>query len=309
MDRIFGIDVSDWQGDIDWEKAKAAGVKFALLKCGYGMDLTDQDDACFEQNASECERLGIPYGVYLYSYANTMEKAKSEAAHVLRMLKGRKPRYPVYLDLEDQITLSVSKEQILAQVKAWCEIIEGAGYKAGIYANLYWWDTYLTDPWYDTKERWVAQYYSKCEYAKDYGIWQYTSRGSVAGVNGNVDCDWCYKDYLTTEPETPDMPPEAPSETVYVVKYGDTLSGIANEYGTTYQALAAYNGIANPNLIHVGDKIRIPGTSEAPAKSIEDLAREVIRGDWGNGDEREKRLTAAGYDYDAVQTRVNTLYG
>lgn len=309
MDRIFGIDVSDWQGDIDWEKAKAAGVKFALLKCGYGMDLTDQDDACFERNASECERLGIPYGVYLYSYANTMEKAKSEAAHVLRMLKGRKPRYPVYLDLEDQITLSVSKEQILAQVKAWCEIIEGAGYKAGIYANLYWWDTYLTDPWYDTKERWVAQYYSKCEYAKDYGIWQYTSRGSVAGVNGNVDCDWCYKDYLTTEPEVPDMPPEAPSETVHVVKYGDTLSGIAKEYGTTYQALAAYNGIANPNLIHVGDKIRIPGTAEAPAESIEDLAREVIRGEWGNGAERRERLTAAGYDYDAVQTRVNTLLG
>lgn len=309
MEKIFGIDVSDWQGNIDWEKVKAAGVKFALLKCGYGMDLTDQDDACFVQNASECERLGIPYGVYLYSYANTMEKAKSEAAHVLRMLKGRKPRYPVYLDLEDQITLSVSKEQILAQVKAWCEIIEGAGYKAGIYANLYWWDTYLTDPWYDTKERWVAQYYTQCEYAKDYGIWQYTSRGSVDGVNGNVDCDWCYKDYLSTEPEVPDMPPEAPSETVYVVKYGNTLSGIANEYSTTYQALAAYNGIANPNLIHVGDKIRIPGTAEAPAKSIEDLAREVIRGDWGNGAEREKRLTAAGYDYDAVQTRVNTLLG
>lgn len=307
MEKIFGIDVSDWQGNIDWEKVKAAGVKFALLKCGYGMDLTDQDDACFVQNASECERLGIPYGVYLYSYANTMEKAKSEAAHVLRMLKGRKPRYPVYLDLEDQITLSVSKEQILAQVKAWCEIIEGAGYKAGIYANLYWWDTYLTDPWYDTKERWVAQYYTQCEYAKDYGIWQYTSRGSVDGVNGNVDCDWCYKDYLTTEPEVPDMPPEAPSETVYVVKYGDTLSGIANEYSTTYQALAAYNGIANPNLIHVGDKIRIPGTAEAPAKSIEDLAREVIHGKWGNGGDRRTRLHNAGYDYAAVQSRVNEM--
>ena len=103
--------------------------------------------------------------------------------------------------------------------------------------------------------------------------------------------------------------PEAPSETVYVVKCGDTLSGIAKEYGTTYQVLAAYNGIANPNLIHVGDKIRIPGTGEAPVKSIEDLAREVIRGEWGNGQERVDRLTAAGYDYDAIQARVNTLLG
>ena len=129
---------------------------------------------------------------------------------------------------------------------------------------------------------------------------------AICKIDGTA---WVEESATPAEPETPDMPPEAPSETVYVVKYGDTLSGIAKEYGTTYQALAAYNGIANPNLIHVGDKIRIPGTAEAPAKSIEDLAREVIRGEWGNGAERRERLTAAGYDYDAVQTRVNTLLG
>ena len=129
---------------------------------------------------------------------------------------------------------------------------------------------------------------------------------AICKIDGTA---WVEESAAPVEPEVPDMPPEAPSETVYVVKYGDTLSGIASEYGTTYQALAAYNGIANPNIIHVGDKIRIPGTAEAPAKSIEDLAREVIRGEWGNGAERRERLTAAGYDYDAVQTRVNTLLG
>lgn len=129
---------------------------------------------------------------------------------------------------------------------------------------------------------------------------------AICKIDGTA---WVDETVKPTEPEVPDMPPEAPSETVYVVKYGDTLSGIAREYGTTYQALAAYNGIANPNLIHVGDKIRIPGTTETPAKSIEDLAREVIRGEWGNGQERVDRLTAAGYDYDAIQARVNTLLG
>lgn len=129
---------------------------------------------------------------------------------------------------------------------------------------------------------------------------------AICKIDGTA---WVEESAAPVEPEVPDSQPEAPSETVYVVKYGDTLSGIAKEYGTTYQDLAAYNGIANPNLIHVGDKIRIPGTAETPAKSIEDLAREVIRGEWGNGAERRERLTKAGYDYEAVQTRVNTLLG
>lgn len=324
MERKFGIDVSDWQGEINWPKAKAAGVEFALLKCGFGMDLTDQDDDCFAYNAAECERLGIPYGVYLYSYANTREKAKSEAEHVLRMLAGRKLAYPVYLDLEDEIVNDIGPANILENVKIWTAAIEAAGYTAGVYANLNWWNHILTDPWYDTKERWVAQYYKVCEYDKEYGIWQNTSVGKVDGIDGSVDCDWCYVDYPNGErqrkPDTGNVAPapdsgaddDTPTETVYTVRYGDTLSGIAAEYSTTYQALAEYNNIANPNLIYVGQKIKIPGTdsgAEAPKKSIEDLAREVIRGDWGNGAEREKRLTAAGYDYDAVQTRVNTLMG
>ena len=131
------------------------------------------------------------------------------------------------------------------------------------------------------------------------------------GIDGNVDCNWCYKDYVNGEDTTPEEPaaPEQTAETVYTVKYGDTLSGIAAEYETTYQDLAAYNGIENPNLIFVGQKIRIPGTAAAPIKSIEELAREVIRGKWGNGQDRVNRLTAAGYDYHAVQARVNTLLG
>ena len=92
-------------------------------------------------------------------------------------------------------------------------------------------------------------------------------------------------------------------EEIYTVVSGDTLSAIAARYGTTYQKLAAYNGIANPNIISVGQKIKIPGTG----KSMEALAREVIDGKWGNGDDRKKRLQSAGYNYEAVQRKVNQL--
>lgn len=325
----FGIDVSEWQGTIDWKKAKAAGIKFALLRCGYGSDKTANDDETFRSNAEECERLGIPYGVYLYSYAGNTDGAASEAAHAMRLLKGLKPEYPVYLDLEDSSVAALGSAQILENTKKFVETLEAAGYWVGVYANVYWWNTNLTNAWYDTKARWVAQYNSECEYSGEYGIWQYTSGGSVAGIAGNVDCNYCYLDYPTMvkeagkngfptpadedggkQEETPKPAvPEAKPETVYTVKSGDTLSGIAAKYGTTYQALAAHNGIENPNIIYVGQKIKIPGagTASKPTKSTDAVAREVIRGDWGNGAERKRRLTAAGYDAEEIQARVNTL--
>ena len=103
------IDVSEHQGKIDWEKVKPQ-IDGAILRCGYGMDIERQDDTYFRRNADECTRLGIPFGVYLYSYADSVEKARSEAAHVLRLIEGYKLSYPVYLDLEEneQVELSSS---------------------------------------------------------------------------------------------------------------------------------------------------------------------------------------------------------
>lgn len=114
------------------------------------------------------------------------------------------------------------------------------------------------------------------------------------------------KTETASTPAQPKPSTSGTSETVYTVVRGDTLSGIAAKYGTTYQKLAQYNGITNPNIISVGQKIRIPGTA-APKKSVDEIAREVIDGKWGNGADRKNRLTAAGYDYAAVQSRVNKL--
>lgn len=193
-----GIDVSSWQGDIDWQKVKKSGIDYAILRCGFGGDIASQDDVKFARNMKECERVGMPFGVYLYSYANTVEKAKSEAQHVLRLIKGHKLQYPIYYDLEDaKTTGKCSKELILEIAKAFVNTLEAKGYWVGIYANKHWNTTYLTDKWYDTKARWIAQYASKCTYKGEYGMWQYSSKGKVNGIQGNVDMNYCYVDYPT----------------------------------------------------------------------------------------------------------------
>ncbi len=193
-----GIDVSSHQGIIDWQKVKNAGIDYAILRCGYGGDITAQDDSQFARNIAECEKVGMPYGIYLYSYANSVEKAKSEADHVLRLLGGHKPLYPIYYDLEDGGTTGkCSNALILEMAKAFVNTLEAKGYWVGIYANTYWNNTYLTDSWYNSKARWVAQYNSKCTYKGEYGMWQYTSKGRVDGIEGNVDMNYCYVDYPT----------------------------------------------------------------------------------------------------------------
>lgn len=191
MKTLKGIDISEMQGRIDYSKVKKQ-VGFIIFRLGFGGDYTNQDDSQVQYNFTNCEKLGIPYGVYLYSYANTIEKAKSESAHALRLLKGHKPTYPVFLDLEESRIANCGKAKILEIAKTFCNAIEKAGYKYGTYANLNWFENYLTDPWYNTKPIWIAQYYSKCEYNKHYDIWQYSSTGRVNGISGNVDMNYMY---------------------------------------------------------------------------------------------------------------------
>ena len=184
---LTGIDVSEHQGKINWEKVKADGIDFAIIRCGYGTNSTSQDDDWFLYNATECERLGIPYGVYLYSYATNVARAQSEAEHVLRLLDGRTLSYPVYFDMEDASTIGCDLAGI---AKKFCGIIEAAGYPVGVYANLNWWNNYLTDPCFSRWHRWVAQYNSSCQYTGTYAMWQYTSSGSVNGISGRVDMNY-----------------------------------------------------------------------------------------------------------------------
>ena len=332
MEKIL-IDVSEHNGTIDWETAKNH-IAGAIIRCGYGMDMAKQDDKQWARNVAECERLGIPYGVYLYSYATNTDRAKSEAQHVLRLIKGRKLSYPVYFDIEEPGTESAA----VACAKAFGDIIEAAGYWCGVYYNKDWHNRVIKGQ-LDRFVRWGAGYGSNdgqqhASYKPNFGedIWQYSSKGSVPGVSGNVDVNICYRDYpAEILGSTPAPKPESPKPTAptykhkvgehvvfstcyssstdpnskaipaskmaknhgvitkiqsgaknpylldnglcwvndgdirgayqaaqyYTVKSGDTLSGIAAKYGTTYQQLAQLNGIANPNKIYAGQKLRV----------------------------------------------------
>ena len=186
-----GIDVSEHNGIIDWEAVKKSEIDFAIIRCGYGKDDSSQDDKLFVRNISECERLGIPYGVYLYSYAADREGARSEAEHVLRLIGNRKPICGIWIDMEDAdgykqkngIPYSAGVEIC----DEFCKIMESKGYYTGIYANLDWLTGPLNDPMLEKYNKWVAQWNSVCEYGGTYVMWQYTSSGTVSGIEGNVD--------------------------------------------------------------------------------------------------------------------------
>ncbi len=194
---IKGIDVSEHQGKVDWKKVKKSGIKYAILRCGYGMDITSQDDSEFERNAEECEKLGIPYGVYLFSYADTVEKAKSEALHTLRLINGYKPRLGVWYDIEDNKTSGKVNKQMLSNIiNTYCNTIKNSGYRVGVYASVSWLDNKIEKQIKTNYPIWVAQYYSKCEYNGKYDIWQYASDGKVSGVSGNVDMNYLYNESL-----------------------------------------------------------------------------------------------------------------
>ncbi len=197
-----GIDVSSWQYPnhtsyaVNWAAVKASDVDFAILRCGYAGNQVKYDDPYWKQGADACTRLGIPFGAYLYSYANSVAGAVDEANHALRLLEGYDLSYPIYLDMEDASTLTdddgnpLTPSDFAAIAKMFCSILESHGYEVGVYANLNWWRTYLTDPVFDSWDRWVAQYNYECTYSGAYGMWQSTSSGSVPGIEGNVDIDF-----------------------------------------------------------------------------------------------------------------------
>ena len=193
-----GIDVSEHQGRIDWDAVKASGIDFAILRVGFGApSWGGRVDHQFSRNISECERLGIPYGVYIYSYAFDDQQAADEASMVIDCLSGHNPRLPVYYDLEDNKIIADGRQSgIASRAQVFCNTISAAGFKPGIYANLYWFNYILTDSVFKSSswDHWIAQYNSKCYYTGNYSIWQYKSNGTVSGINGNVDMNYAYVD-------------------------------------------------------------------------------------------------------------------
>ena len=198
---LNGIDVSSWQGKINWDKVKS-NIDFAILRCGYGSDYTNQDDKQFARNVTECERLNIPFGVYLYSYAKNEKMIESEAAHTLRLIAGHKP-FCVYIDLEDNSQAGFGKKLLTSFAKRFCEAVKAKGFKVGVYANQNWFQNFLdvADLHKCGYSIWCAKYAkSKPNIAAPYDIWQYSASGKVNGVTGNVDMNNMYNDIINIEP-------------------------------------------------------------------------------------------------------------
>ena len=193
-----GIDVSEHQGRINWDAVKASGIDFAILRVGFAApSFGGRVDYQFNRNISECERLGIPYGVYIYSYAWDDQQAADEASMVINCLSGHNPRLPVYYDLEDNSIIADGRQAGLAsRAQVFCNSISAAGFKPGIYANLNWFNSILTDSVFKSSswDHWIAQYNPRCDYTGNYSFWQYSSSGKVSGINGNVDMNYAYVD-------------------------------------------------------------------------------------------------------------------
>lgn len=193
-----GIDVSEWQKTIDWKKVKADGVVCAIIRYADG----DYLDPKFDYNMKNAKANGIHIGAYIFSRAKTKTQAEKEATRLFNACKPYNCDMPLYIDLEAK-----GLEKYATTVaNAFLSKIKALGGYGGVYANLNWWNNHLKSV--NPPSRWVAQYYKECSYKGSYGMWQYSSSGSVKGISGRVDMNWCYVDYWNKiNPPTPTPTP------------------------------------------------------------------------------------------------------
>ena len=280
------IDVSEHNGSIDWSKAKSS-IAGAIIRLGYGQNIESQDDKYWKTNVEACEKYGIPYAAYIYSYAKDNASAISEANHALRCVKGYKPSV-IYFDSEQNGTQSVAK----SNAEVFITRIRRAGYKAGVYASKSWYLSYLKG--IESDSLWIAAYgtnngQAQEKYRPDLGedLWQYTSVGKIPGSNHNTDLNIMYKNIFNFTPESDsmdDLPLLELVARVWEDKYGkgdDRVKALGKRYNEVQNVI---NHICTESAIN--------------------LAHEVIAGDYGNGDFRRRVL---GPRYSEVQAAVNKL--
>lgn len=287
------IDVSEYQGAIDYAQVKAAGIGGAVLRCGYtgwGSSHSLNKDKCFDKHYAGFEAAGVPVGAYYYSTADSVDFAKKEAEFVQSLLKGKKLAFPVYYDIENnerQADLSMS---LLTQIaEAFCESMEEAGYFVGVYANTNWFTTKLNHAALSEKYTvWLADYRGdKADQTLKRDIWQYSSKGKVGGISGSVDVNECYRDFPaiikgaglngcgkeagnTSGTGSAPAPAPQPEAVTYTVKSGDSWWSIAASQlgdGGRYTELAEYNGKKSTDTIYAGQVIRLPVKTAAKAKT------------------------------------------
>lgn len=242
-----GIDVSTWQGNIDYNKVKASGIEFVIIRAGFGRE-PSQVDNCFEKNYKNAKAAGLKVGAYWYSYAVSVNDARLEADACMQVLKGKTFDLPIFYDIEERFQFDKGKSFCSQIAIAFCDKLKSNGLRPGLYMSISPLCNYITDEVQKAYPLWIAQYNNVCQYDGNYAVWQYSDSGKVSGVDGNVDMNYLHDENILKN-----------------------------------------NGSATKK------------------KTVDQLAKEVIDGKWGNGEDRKKRLTAAGYDYNAVQKKVNEI--
>lgn len=236
------IDVSTWNGNIDWNKVYKSGVRYAMIRSSFGVENPNQVDNKFVRNITNAQRAGVKCGIYHYSYAKSAAEAKKEAEFCLKTIKGYKIDLPVAFDIEDSSQTNLGKDTLTSIVIAFCDRIKSAGYTPMLYCNPNWLNNYLhKNKLLGKYDLWLAHWGVSAP-SYNCAIWQYSENGSVPGISGSVDMNWIYKDYISTKP-APTKPVTKPSnvkKTDYSVKVTAQAGlNVRKGAGTNYNIITA----------------------------------------------------------------------
>ena len=238
MSKITCVDISEFQQNIDFNKMKNDGIKAVIIRAGYGRE-TSQKDTMFESHYSNAKEAGLKIGAYWYSYADSVDDAEKEAKACLECVENKYFDMPIYYDLEDNSIVKLGKAKLTEIAERFCETIKKSNYRAGVYANLNWFNNYLD---YDKLKKkysiWLAQYNSVNELNCD--IWQNSSTGRVSGYNGRLDTNVIYNEDIFSGKS--DTKVEKPTLTYRVYadgKWYNEVKGLSNVAGRKKQAISA----------------------------------------------------------------------
>ncbi len=236
------IDVSTWNGNIDWDKVYKSGVRYAMIRSSFGIENPNQVDNKFVRNITNAQRAGVKCGIYHYSYAKSAAEAKKEAEFCLKTIKGYKIDLPVAFDIEDSSQTNLGKDTLTSIVIAFCDRIKSAGYTPMLYCNPNWLNNYLhKNKLLGKYDLWLAHWGVSAP-SYNCAIWQYSENGSVPGISGSVDMNWIYKDYTSTKPATtkPVTKPSSVKKTDYSVKVTAQAGlNVRKGAGTNYNIITA----------------------------------------------------------------------
>lgn len=292
---LIGIDVSQHNGTIDFSKVKKSGINFVIIRIGWiGNKENHTLDKKFIKNYNNAKANGLKVGFYVYSYVENETAMLSAINWVKNQISGKTHEYPLFLDVEDKQISGLSKELQTNLCKYFCDNFENSG----VYANLDWFKNKLNVNDLTNYKIWLAQWTSSENHSADFKVdlWQYSSKGKVYGIKGNVDMNYCLNCEENSEQITGQMSLTDVANAVirgeygngeerktrlknagynynevqakvnelmgissvtYKIKSGDTLSEIAQKFGTTVSNLASLNNIKNVNLIYVGQTLKI----------------------------------------------------